>query len=59
MNTRQTNVQVWVMPIIIGLLSTIGLIAALLADGYADILSWLSLSIPVYVILWFWLRKKD
>ena len=45
--------RVWRMPIILGLLSAIGLIAALLADGLGDLLSWLALSAPVAAALWY------
>lgn len=48
------RIRVWTAPIYIGLVSTIGLIAALLSDGgLGDYLAWLALGIPVAVVLWF------
>ena len=44
---------VWRMPIGLGLLSAIGLIAALLADSVGDVLSWAALAIPVAVAVWY------
>lgn len=41
------------MPIVLGLLSAIGLIAALLADGAGDVLSWGALAIPVAAAVWY------
>jgi hypothetical protein len=45
--------QIWGMPIVLGLLSTLGLLSALLGDGPWDALSWVSLATPVFVSLWF------
>lgn len=50
------NMKLWGMPILLGLLSGIGLISALLEDGPWDWLSWLALGIPTALMLWFWLR---
>ncbi|MES2719570.1 MAG: hypothetical protein V4688_01440 [Pseudomonadota bacterium] len=33
----------WRVPVLLGLISLMGLLAGLLADGYADGLSWLTL----------------
>lgn len=38
--------RVWGMPLVLGLLSAIGLVAALLADGLGDVLSWAALAVP-------------
>ena len=42
----------------IAVLSTVGLISALVGDDIWDVLSWLTLAIPVAVILWYWLRRQ-
>lgn len=48
------HIRVWTAPIYIGVISTIGLIAALLSDdGLGDYLAWLALGIPVAVVLWY------
>lgn len=47
------RIRVWTAPIYLGLLSTIGLIAALLSEGLGDYIAWLALGIPVAVVLWY------
>jgi len=49
--------HVWRWPIVIGLLSVFGLIAALVADGLGDVVSWIALGVPVAVSAWFGLRR--
>lgn len=51
--------KLWGWPIVLGLLTTVGLISALFSDGGAgDMLAWLTLGIPVGVCIWFgWVRK--
>lgn len=43
--------RVWGMPVVLGLLSAIGLVAALLAEGLGDLLSWTALAVPTTVSL--------
>jgi hypothetical protein len=43
-------IGIWRAPIALALVTVLGLVAALVADGLADALSWLSLAIPVAVI---------
>jgi len=43
--------RIWLVPSILGLLSGVGLVAALLSDGPGDVLSWLALAVPVAVSL--------
>jgi hypothetical protein len=50
------NMKMWGMPILLGILSGIGLISALLEDGIWDTLSWLTLGIPLLLIGWFWAK---
>jgi hypothetical protein len=45
------------MPILIGILSTVGLVAALVGDGWWDGLSWASLSLPVLLYGFFVIRS--
>jgi hypothetical protein len=48
------RIRIWTAPIYIGVISTVGLIAALLSDGgLGDYLAWLALGIPVAVVLWY------
>lgn len=46
-----SRAQIWSAPIVLGVLSGIGLISALVSDHTGDILSWLALAIPVAVAL--------
>jgi hypothetical protein len=39
--------HVWRWPIVIGVVSAVGLFSALAGDGWADTLSWLLLAVPV------------
>ena len=48
--------QVFAAPLAIAVLSTVGLISALVGDIW-DVLSWLTLAIPVVVIMYYWLRR--
>lgn len=53
LRNHRTLRQIFAMPIVIGIASTVGLIAALVGDGWWDGLSWLSLSLPVLLYLFF------
>jgi len=49
---------VWGMPILLGILTTIGLVSALFGDGVWDAVSALTLGAPVAAGAWFSLRRK-
>jgi hypothetical protein len=50
--------KVWGIPVVIGILSAIGLISALAGDGFFDLLSWLSLGVPVFITIWHLIKTK-
>ena len=50
--------SLWAWPIVLGLLTTVGLISALLGDGPWDLLSWVTLGVPVAIGLWFSLVRR-
>lgn len=50
--------RLWGMPILLGILTTIGLISALLGDGVWDAVSAVTLGIPVLLGIWHSLRKQ-
>lgn len=50
--------QIWAMPILLGVSSAIGLSAALLGDGIWDVLSWISLGVPVLLCLRYLIRPS-
>ncbi|EIK54981.1 hypothetical protein YO5_19497 [Stutzerimonas stutzeri TS44] len=41
--------RIWRWPLMIGLLSLLGLLAGLVSDGTGDWLSWAALSLPVAI----------
>lgn len=50
--------QIWAVPVALGVLSLVGLVAALVADGWADGLSALALAVPAAVSLWGFRRRR-
>jgi hypothetical protein len=49
--------EIFRMPLLIGVVSTIGLASALLGDGMWDVLSWVTLGVPVALGVFFWARR--
>ena len=49
--------KVWGAPIVLGVLSLAGLIAALVGDGLLDALSYLSLAVPLAVMVWYIVQR--
>lgn len=50
--------KLWGMPILLGILTLVGLLSALFGDGVWDALSAVTLGVPVLVGAWFSLRRK-
>jgi hypothetical protein len=50
--------RLWGMPILLGILTTIGLVAALLGDGLLDYVSAVALAIPTGLGAWHGLRRQ-
>ena len=46
-----TRVAIWTWPVVLAVVTAVGLLSALLADGIWDVLSWVTLVIPVGVCL--------
>lgn len=42
--------QIFAMPMVLAILSAVGLLAALLGDGIWDGISWLALTYPIWII---------
>ena len=58
MKQHQGFWRMWGWPVMLGLLTTFGLISALFSDGgLGDVLAWITLGIPVVVCAWFGWRK--
>ncbi len=52
-------VGIWPIPIALGIVTCVGLVAGLLADGLWDAVSWLGLGVPVAVVVWCsWLAPR-
>jgi len=45
--------QIFLAPLILGVITTGGLIFALVGDDWWDVVSWLALSIPIAVTAWY------
>jgi hypothetical protein len=54
---HRTLWQIFAAPILIGLLSTVGLVAALIGDGWWDGISWVTLALPVLLYVFYLLRR--
>ncbi|KWV58612.1 hypothetical protein AS156_34095 [Bradyrhizobium macuxiense] len=54
----QRWIAVFGAPIVLGVLSMVGLLAALLLGDVGRYLSWLMVGAPVLVIAWAWLRLR-
>jgi hypothetical protein len=54
---RQTNGQIFAAPIVLGVLSVIGLVSALVGDGFWDGVSWVTLAIPILLCGYFFLKR--
>jgi hypothetical protein len=55
MNGRQST---FALPLLIGLLSAVGLLSALLGDGAWDAMAWLGLGLPAVLGVWPLLPKR-
>jgi hypothetical protein len=51
---QRSALQVFAVPIALGVLSAVGLLAALLGDNAWDAVSWFALGVPCIVMTWFW-----
>lgn len=53
----RTRTRIWAMPVLLAVLTTVGLVAALLGDGAWDLVSAVTLGAPVAVGAWYGLRR--
>jgi hypothetical protein len=52
--------QIFAAPLVIAIVSTVGLISALVGDGWWDAVSWVALGLPVLLYLLFiWRRRPN
>ncbi len=57
--SSQSNGAIFAVPLVIGLLSIVGLVAALTGDGLRDALSWATLTVPVAAVIWAMRARKS
>ncbi|MBM0104723.1 hypothetical protein JM946_08190 [Steroidobacter sp. S1-65] len=50
-------IRVWTAPIVLAVLTSIGLISALVSDDAGDVLAWITLAVPVLVCCWYAPRR--
>jgi hypothetical protein len=50
--------EVFATPLVMGVLSLIGLVSALAGDGVADWLSWVALAVPALTVVWAMRRRR-
>jgi hypothetical protein len=56
---RQSLGDIFLVPAIIAVVSCAGLISALVGDDIWDVLSWMTLSVPVGVCVWYAFRRRS
>jgi hypothetical protein len=50
--TEQRIARIWTAPAALALITILGLLSALFADGAADVVSWIALATPVAAVAW-------
>ena len=58
MKPASPRLALWGWPIVLAVLSAVGLVGALVGDGAWDALSWLGLGAPALACLWFGWRGR-
>ncbi|MES5488694.1 hypothetical protein QMZ05_38635 [Bradyrhizobium sp. INPA03-11B] len=60
MVAHRSLTQIFAAPLVIAIVSTVGLISALVGDGWWDAVSWAALGLPVLLYLLFiWRRRPN
>ena len=49
--------SLWRVPIVLGVLTLVGLLSGLMGDGAWDAVSWIGLGVPTLIGTWFALRR--
>lgn len=49
--------HIWGMPLLLGAVSLVGLLSALLGNGVWDVVSWLALGFSNGIVLWYVIRS--
>lgn len=56
---RQSLRRIFAVPLLLALLSAVGLVSALVGDGVWDVLSWLTLAVPIAIGAYCFARPRD
>ena len=56
---RQSLRAIFLVPAVLAALTCVGLVSALLGDEMWDGLSWLTLSVPIVVVVWYALVRRQ
>ncbi|WP_225703044.1 hypothetical protein [Bradyrhizobium cenepequi] len=57
---HRTLSQIFIAPLLVAIVSTLGLVGALVGDGWWDTVSWVTLAVPVVLYaLFIWGRKPN
>ncbi|MVT68487.1 hypothetical protein GPL21_25660 [Bradyrhizobium pachyrhizi] len=60
MVSHRSLTQIFTAPLVIAIVSTVGLISALVGDGWWDAVSWAGLGLPVLLYVHFiWRRQPN
>lgn len=59
MKAGQPLTTIFAAPLLLALLSIVGLVAALTGDGWRDALSWAALASPIAAIVWACARRRS
>ncbi|MGC6330345.1 hypothetical protein [Rhizorhabdus sp. FW153] len=59
MKAGQPLATIFALPLLLAMLSIVGLVAALTGDGWRDALSWGALASPIAAILWACARRRS
>ncbi|MFP4609610.1 MAG: hypothetical protein ACLFQT_01185 [Thiohalophilus sp.] len=52
MTSRFRNI--WWIPLWLGIVSVLGMVAALMTDGAGDVIGWIALGLPALLGYWIW-----
>lgn len=55
---RRSLKAIFAVPLVVGLLSLIGLVAALLGDGVWDAAGWLTIGMSIIVLVWALIARR-
>lgn len=57
--SRRTTRGAYAVPLMIALVSIVGLVSALVGDGVRDWISWIALAVPVAVVVWARMARRS